>query len=27
VHVEPGAGLVWQLMPNNPFAIFGGLAG
>jgi hypothetical protein len=27
VHVEPGAGVAWQLMPKNPFAIFGGLAG
>ncbi|HZQ82230.1 MAG TPA: hypothetical protein VFB25_09675 [Gaiellaceae bacterium] len=27
VHVEPGAGLAWELMPRNPFAIFGGLAG
>jgi hypothetical protein len=25
VHVEPGAGLAWQLMPFNPFSIFGGL--
>lgn len=25
VHVEPGAGLAWQLMPFNPFALFGGL--
>ena len=25
VHVEPGAGVAWQLMPRNPFAIFGGL--
>lgn len=27
VHVEPGAGVAWQLLPRNPFAIFGGLAG
>jgi hypothetical protein len=27
VHVEPGAGLAWKLLPENPFAIFGGLAG
>jgi hypothetical protein len=27
VHVEPGAGVAWQLMPRNPFAIFGGLGG
>jgi len=27
VHVEPGAGVAWQLLPSNPFAIFGGLAG
>jgi hypothetical protein len=27
VHVEPGSGVAWQLLPNNPFAIFGGLAG
>lgn len=25
VHVEPGAGLVWELMPFNPFSLFGGL--
>jgi hypothetical protein len=25
VHVEPGAGLAWELLPRNPFAIFGGL--
>lgn len=25
VHVEPGAGLAWQLAPFNPFSIFGGL--
>jgi hypothetical protein len=27
VHVEPGSGLAWQLRPQNPFAVFGGLAG
>jgi hypothetical protein len=27
VHVEPGGGLAWQVVPSNPFAIFGGLAG
>jgi hypothetical protein len=27
VHVEPGAGVAWQLMPTNPFAVFGGLGG
>jgi hypothetical protein len=28
VHVEPGAGVAWQLMPSNPFALFfGGLGG
>jgi len=26
LHVEPGEGLSWELMPRNPFAIFGGLA-
>lgn len=25
VHVEPGAGLAWELRPFNPFSIFGGL--
>jgi hypothetical protein len=25
VHVEPGAGVAWQLLPQNPFAVFGGL--
>jgi hypothetical protein len=25
VAVEPGLGLVWQAMPSNPFAVFGGL--
>ena len=27
VHVEPGSGLAWQLLPTNPFAVFGGLGG
>jgi hypothetical protein len=27
VHVEPGGGMAWQLAPQNPFAIFGGLGG
>jgi hypothetical protein len=27
VHVEPGSGVAWQLLPQNPFAVFGGLAG
>jgi len=26
IHVEPGSGVVWELMPRNPFAVFGGLA-
>ncbi len=25
VQVEPGLGIVWELMPRNPFAVFGGL--
>lgn len=25
VHVEPGGGVAYQLMPRNPFAVFGGL--
>ena len=25
--VEPGGGLVWETVPGNPFAIFGGLGG
>jgi hypothetical protein len=25
--VEPGGGLVWETVPSNPFAIFGGLGG
>ncbi len=27
LHVEPGEGLAWELLPRNPFAVFGGLAG
>jgi hypothetical protein len=27
VHVEPGSGVAYQLLPQNPFSIFGGLAG
>ena len=27
VHVEPGGGVAYQLMPRNPFAVFGGLSG
>jgi hypothetical protein len=27
VEVAPGSGLVWQVVPGNPFAVFGGLAG
>jgi hypothetical protein len=27
VHVEPSTGVAWQLMPQNPFAVFGGLGG
>jgi hypothetical protein len=27
IHVEPSTGVAWQLMPRNPFAVFGGLAG
>jgi uncharacterized protein (DUF2126 family) len=27
MHVEPGEGLAWELMPKNPFAVFGGLGG
>ena len=23
--VEPGGGMVWEVMPHNPFAVFGGL--
>jgi len=26
VHAEPGSGMAWQLMPRNPFAVFGGLS-
>jgi hypothetical protein len=25
IEVEPGGGLVWEVMPRNPFAVFGGL--
>jgi hypothetical protein len=25
VQVEPGLGIVWELMPRNPYAVFGGL--
>lgn len=25
IEVEPGGGLVWEVMPSNPFAVFGGL--
>ncbi len=25
--VEPGGELVWEVLPQNPFAVFGGLAG
>jgi hypothetical protein len=25
VEVEPGGGVVWEVMPRNPFAVFGGL--
>jgi hypothetical protein len=27
VHIEPSSGVAWQLMPRNPFAVFGGLGG
>ncbi len=27
IHVEPGGGMAWQLMPRNPFAVFGGFKG
>jgi hypothetical protein len=27
IHVEPGGGMVWEVSPRNPFAIFGGLGG
>jgi hypothetical protein len=27
IEVEPGSGLVWEAMPPNPFAFFGGLGG
>jgi hypothetical protein len=26
-HVEPGGGLVYEVQPQNPFAVFGGLGG
>jgi hypothetical protein len=26
-HVEPGGELVWETVPGNPFAVFGGLGG
>jgi hypothetical protein len=25
IAVEPGGGLVWEVAPSNPFAVFGGL--
>jgi len=25
--VEPGGGLIWETVPGNPFAVFGGLGG
>jgi hypothetical protein len=25
IEVEPGGGVVWEVMPSNPFAVFGGL--
>lgn len=27
IEVEPGSGVVWEFVPKNPFAVFGGLAG
>jgi hypothetical protein len=27
VQVEPSSGVAWQLLPRNPFAVFGGLGG
>ena len=27
VEVEPGGGMVWEVSPKNPFAVFGGLGG
>ena len=27
IEVEPGSALAWEAMPNNPFAVFGGLGG
>ena len=25
--IEPGGELVWEVMPRNPFAVFGGIGG
>lgn len=25
IEVEPGGGMAWEVMPSNPFAVFGGL--
>ena len=25
IEVEPGGGMAWEVMPHNPFAVFGGL--
>jgi hypothetical protein len=27
VQIEPSSGVAWQLLPRNPFAVFGGLGG
>jgi hypothetical protein len=27
VQIEPGMGIVWESMPRNPYAVFGGLGG
>jgi hypothetical protein len=27
VAVEPGGGMVWEVTPQNPFVLFGGLGG
>ena len=27
VEVEPGGAMVWEVSPQNPFAVFGGLGG
>ena len=27
IEVEPGGGMVWEVSPKNPFAVFGGLGG